>query len=373
MPYSHSNRPQGASGRGRSPQDARTSREYQSGGRAHLSEPRRRESRMPYRSNRNYRTISGHDAGLNVRNGMGRGRRRNGILGRQGISNRELAFLVGGIVLLILLIFGISSCVRSCSAKSTTEQTTASKKAVNKYDKRVAAGTSEALTKKLKTSLDQADGLDWIAAHANKYSDQRLVELAMREPTAISYVKGALSAKSSAKAYGDGTEKGSYPLLYDWDTRWGYVSYAGSVMGVTGSGPTSLSMAYMGLTGKSDQTPSALAKLATSGKYTDKQTGTTAKFFTEVGAKIGLTVNQYTASASNVSLVLGNGGVAIVELKAGFTTPYAHWALVMSANDDGSVSMYDPDSTSASTHTWAAGTIAANASDMYALTTSSSS
>ncbi len=61
-----------------------------------------------------------------------------------------------------------------------------------------------------------------------------------------------------------------------------------------------------------------------------------------------------------------------VQLKAGsFTTPYAHWALVMSSNSDGSVSMYDPDSTSASTHT-AAGTIAANASDMYALTSTSS-
>jgi hypothetical protein len=44
----------------------------------------------------------------------------------------------------------------------------------------------------------------------------------------------------------------------------------------------------------------------------------------------------------------------------------------MSSNSDGSVSMYDPDSTSASTHTWAAGTIAANASDMYALTSTSS-
>lgn len=372
MPYSNSNS-RGSSGRGYAPQDARTSREYQSS-RAHLSEPRRRESRTPYRSNRNYRTISGHDAGLNVRNGMGRRRRQSGILGRFGISNRELAFMVGGVVILILLIFGISSCVRGCSSKSASgsSQATTSKKAVNSVDKRVAAGTSEALTKKLKTSLDQADGLDWIAAHANKYSDSRLVELAMREPTAISFVKGALSAKSTAKSYTDGTEKGSYPLLYDWDTRWGYVSYAGSIMGVTGSGPTTLSMAYMGLTGKNDQTPSVLAKLATSGKYTDKTTGTAAKFFTEVGAKIGLTVNQYTASASNIQLVLGNGGVVAVQLKAGFTTPYAHWALAMSSNSDGSVSMYDPDSTSASTHTWAAGTIAANASDMYALTSTNS-
>ncbi len=77
-------------------------------------------------------------------------------------------------------------------------------------------------------------------------------------------------------------------------------------MGVTGSGPHDALRLAHGLTGKNDQTPSVLAKLATSGKYTDKTTGTSAKFFTEVGAKIGLTVNQYTASASNIQLVLGN-------------------------------------------------------------------
>lgn len=60
-----------------------------------------------------------------------------------------------------------------------------------------------------------------------------------------------------------------------------------------------------------------------------------------------------------------------MQLNANFTTPYAHWALVVKTNDDGSVTMYDPDSTSASGHTWAAGTIAKNSSTLLSVTAAS--
>lgn len=376
MPYSYNDRPRGSgSGQSRSSQGRPSGNRRQ--GTAHVRDAQRRESRTPYRSNRNYRTISGHDAGLNVHNNSRIGfdrsnfrgsRRRGGLLARLGLNNRVLAVLLAGLVLLILLIFGISSCVTSCN--SSDKQTKSAQKEVNSYDARVAAGVSESLTKQFAPVLDQNKKLSWIAAHADEYKDARLCELALREDGAIDFVAGLPKAKSTAKKYGDGNEKGSYPLLYDWDTRWGYVKYADSVMGVTGSGPTSLSMAYMGLTGKTDQTPNALAELSTEGKYTDEASGTKKGFFTKVGSKVGLGVKEYASSADNLSIVL-EGGVAIVQLNANFTTPYAHWALVVKTNDDGSVTMYDPDSTSASGHTWAAGTIAKNSSTLLSVTAAS--
>lgn len=378
MPYSYNDRPRGyGSGQSRSSHGRPSGDRRQ--GTAHVRDAQRRESRTPYRSNRNYRTISGHDAGLNVHNNSRIGfdrsnfkgsRRRGGLLSRLGLSNRGLAVLLVGLVLLILLIFGISSCVTSCN--NSGKQTKSAQKEVNSYDGRVAAGVSESLTKQFTPVLDQNKKLSWIAAHADEYADARLCQLALREDSAIDFVAGLPKAKATGKKYGDGNEKGSYPLLYDWDARWGYVKYADSVMGVTGSGPTSLSMAYMGLTGKTDQTPNALAELSTEGKYTDKGSGTKKEFFTKVGAQVGLSVKEYTSSADNLSIVLSNG-VAIVQLNANFTTPYAHWALVIKTNDDGSVTMYDPDSTSASGHTWAAGTIAKNASTLLSVTAAASS
>ena len=295
MPYSYNDRPRGyGSGQSRSSYGRPSGDRRQ--GTAHVRDAQRRESRTPYRSNRNYRTISGHDAGLNVHNNSRIGfdrsnfkgsRRRGGLLSRLGLSNRGLAVLLVGLVLLILLIFGISSCVTSCN--NSGKQTKSAQKEVNSYDGRVAAGVSESLTKQFTPVLDQNKKLSWIAAHADEYADARLCQLALREDSAIDFVAGLPKAKATGKKYGDGNEKGSYPLLYDWDARWGYVKYADSVMGVTGSGPTSLSMAYMGLTGKTDQTPNALAELSTEGKYTDKGSGTKKEFFTKVGAQVGRT------------------------------------------------------------------------------------
>ena len=67
MPYSYNDRPRGSgSGQSRSSHGRPSGDRRQ--GTAHVRDAQRRESRTPYRSNRNYRTISGHDAGLNVHN-----------------------------------------------------------------------------------------------------------------------------------------------------------------------------------------------------------------------------------------------------------------------------------------------------------------
>lgn len=368
MPYTSSDR---GDGRNRNPRPSGSSRGR--GQRPRTNDARRRETGAPYRSNRNYRTMSGHDTGLNVRKNSNinfdrrrsRGRRPQGPLARFGIDNRMLLTLVAGVVIIIVFIFVVSSCVRSCS--SPAEDTSTSATEVNSYDDRVAAGVSESLTNRFTSALDEGETLAWIAAHADEYADERLPELALRESTAIDFVASVPDADSTAGSYTEGTEQGSYPLLYDWDTRWGYVSYAGSIMGVTGSGPTTLSMAYMGATGENDQTPDVLAQLASEGGYADESTGTTSAFFTDVGGQIGLSVQELEPSTDNLSYVLANGQVAIVQLNASFTTPYVHWALVVCSNEDGSVTLYDPDSSEASLHTWAPGTITQNASILCAV------
>ena len=62
--------------------------------------------------------------------------------------------------------------------------------------------------------------------------------------------------------------------------------------------------------------------------------------------------------------------MVVVKLKKDFDSPYEHWAVVTALNDDNSVTLCDPTSKQASSHTWAMGTIAGNSEGFYALSVS---
>lgn len=64
--------------------------------------------------------------------------------------------------------------------------------------------------------------------------------------------------------------KGEFPLLMQWDMRWGYANYGDGLMALNGCGPTALSMVICGLTGDDTITPYTVAQYADSqGLYVD--------------------------------------------------------------------------------------------------------
>ena len=48
--------------------------------------------------------------------------------------------------------------------------------------------------------------------------------------------------------------RGSFPTLLQWDARWGCTPYGGSILAITGCGPTALSVVVCGLTGDASLT-----------------------------------------------------------------------------------------------------------------------
>lgn len=332
----------------------------------HSHQSTRRDGK--YRSDHNYRTLTGHDTGYS----LGGKRRGRSPLGGGG-QRRELILAVVAIVALVVLVLGISSCARGCSKGSdVTSDSAAASGTGNEADSRVSAGASSELTQEFTTALDSNEKLAKIARSAGDYSDKRLPELALLEPDAISFVSSQPSASTKASSYDDEVKQGTYPQLLDWDSRWGNVSYAGSVLAVTGSGPTSLSIAYMGLTGKSDKTPADIASASTSAGYaTDSDPFTSDDLFSKGTSDLGLTCTGYTPSSDNLYSILSEGGsVVVVKLKKDFDSPYEHWAVVTALNDDNSVTLCDPTSKQASSHTWAMGTIAGSSEGFYALSVS---
>ena len=317
-------------------------------------------SSSQYRNSKNRRSRGKSGYQLNSR-----GRRRGGLINQAMGDPRLLVMLIVGVALLIALIVGGTMLIRGCVNER------AAKKAAESQDTdtRVSLTISADMAKEFSTVLDRNDLFAKIALNADAVGDTRLLELALREPDAIAYVAGYAekNAPKGASAYGDSASKGYYPKLFNWDTRWGYVTYGDGPMGLTGSGPTALSMAYIGLTGKTDQTPDALAKKATENEGIDKVYDTTPEFMVNTAEELGLEVEELSASSENMSENLQSGTAILVQLRERSLTDEAHWALAVGRNLDGSINLYDPTSSAVSEHPWDPNTIASGADVFYAL------
>lgn len=268
---------------------------------------------------------------------------------------RVLLFIALIIVVVVVLFVGVTSCINrgNEAARATTEEA----KPKNEQDQRVAAGVSASMTSRFTEALDQGELVERIAAQANEYDDDRLLVLALAEPSALQFVADYPSSDKSSGHYTDELTRGEVPTLYNWDKRWGAVTYGDGPLAVTGSGPTTMAMAYMGLTGKSDFTPVEIAQQSSKSNYTGTDSGTKAEMFMKLAEQMGLDAQSYDPSADTL-YALGDNTVFAVEVKAGTLTDDAHWVLVIGMNADGSVRVLDPTSTMVSSRPWAASTIA---------------
>ena len=306
----------------------------------------------------------------NLRGGGGRGGYplRSRSINFQGNRNRILGLdrrlvILGAlaIVLLVLVVVGVSTCVRSCSGGDGSGVQT------GQGDVRVAAGLPEELTTAFTDELNRSDKLASIAANADKYGDQGLLELALEVPEAIDFVAAYPTAEKAAQPYEDAVTKGTAPQLWCWDARWGNVDYAGRALALTGSGPTALSMAYMGLTGAADQTPADIAQAATEAQAATGDSAMTAEFLVSEAEKLGLKCESFASNADNLAQMLDSGTYVLMETKAGSLTSAAHWILVITENEDGSMQVSDPTSPAVSAHPWAPATLASTCTDFYVL------
>lgn len=296
-------------------------------------------------------------------------RREPGGAGIVSMLLRPRVLLLIGILVLVIVVMvvGVTSCVRR--NKEAANQTIEETKPKNEQDARVAAGVSASMTSKFTEALDDADLLKKIAKNADEYDDERLLNLALNEPTARTFVYDYPKSDKSSRPYDEEVKRGEVPNLYNWDERWGAVTYGDGPLAVTGSGPTTLAMAYMGLTGKTDFSPTEIAQQASKSNYADGDSGSKGEMFSKLPASMGLTSNEYDPAAETL-YSLSENTVFAIELKEGTLTDEAHWALVVNMSDDGMVTVFDPTSTYVSSHKWGVDTLVNASNKFYALSPS---
>ncbi len=160
--------------------------------------------------------------------------------------------------------------------------------------------------------------------------------------------------KKKGNVYSDNVgkvNKGTIPLLLQWDKRWGYASYGENNIAISGCGPTALSMVYVGLTGDSSMTPYKIAKFAEENGFYLNGTGTSWYLMTDGANKLGLTSEEISLSKSLVLSLLENGYPIICSMGPGDFTMSGHF-IVLTDVKDGKIKVNDPNSKKRSSILW---------------------
>ncbi len=144
---------------------------------------------------------------------------------------------------------------------------------------------------------------------------------------------------------------GTVPHLYQTDPLWANKPYAGSNIRIAGCGPTSLSMVYTYLTGKTDLDPVAMASFAEEHNFAP--TGATEwRFMTDGAAAIGLRSTPVAPSRANIASALDAGMPIICCLTPGDFTTVGHFLVIKGMDSRGMVEIHDPNSPYNSAKRW---------------------
>ncbi len=216
-------------------------------------------------------------------------------------------------------------------------------------------GAGDSLPEEIRSALKEqakedgrvADILD----HCDSYPKD-LLELLSKNPEAVDFVldypeKGD---KAPADALED-VNKGTVPLLLQWDESWGYAQYGGNFLACTGCGPTCLSMVAAGLTGDASVTPWAVAQFAEKNGYYEAGAGTKWSLMSEGAAEFGVQGREISLDVATVLGELDAGHPIICSMRPGDFTTTGHF-IVLTGQKDGKIQVHDPNSRIRSEKLW---------------------
>ena len=185
---------------------------------------------------------------------------------------------------------------------------------------------------------------------------EELIEFMQEYPETRDFVVGYLfqpETEPSMDITGEVT-KGVIPHFLQWDSRWGYKMYGGSMMAVSACGPTAMSEVYSGLTGKTDMNPYEMAQWAENRGYHIMGSGTSWDMMASGATLLGLNVWPIKASESAIMETLRDGYPIIAAMAPGDFTYFGHFIVLVSVDADGNISIRDSNSNIRTQRTWTA-------------------
>lgn len=207
------------------------------------------------------------------------------------------------------------------------------------------------------------------AAHDIKLSayPKEIVALLERNPEAKDFVlnyplKKDIEYDAAVQLPADG----SVPLLLQWDERWGYRKYSGEIMGLSGCGPTTLSMAASYLLKDETLSPEYIAEFSEKNRYASRGNGTSWTLMSEGAEQLGLNVQEVPLWEGSMAAAFSENKLIICAMGKGDFTSTGHFIL-LAGYEDGMFSVRDPNSAERSSRLWSYDELSAQIRGMWAV------
>lgn len=212
--------------------------------------------------------------------------------------------------------------------------------------------TREQVLERLEELGESNEMIEEIFQESYSYPD-KLLEALANNPEMADFVKGY--PENDGKTSGGLTEKElsqDFPLFLQWDPRWGYGKYGDdSNIGLSGCGPTCLSMALYYLTENESLTPDKIAAYSMKNGYYISGTGTAWALLEEVPAQYGIEVSQPKAEESVMKTALDHGNIIICSVGPGDFTVGGHFIVIYGYDKSGFL-VNDPNCVARSRRSW---------------------
>ena len=204
-----------------------------------------------------------------------------------------------------------------------------------------------------------SDATETIAAFAQEHNltlsdwPDSLLELLEKNPEAADFVlnyplKKDLCPEIDLHEYTDCSE---VPLFLQWDERWGYTVYGDNIMGLSGCGPTCLSMVCVYLLNDPQYSPRYIADFAQENGYCVPGNGSSWTLISEGGVMLGLDVIEIPLDEDRIIRNLEVGNPVVCIMGPGDFTSTGHF-IVMTGYEDGKIKVNDPNSPDRSNMLW---------------------
>lgn len=141
------------------------------------------------------------------------------------------------------------------------------------------------------------------------------------------------------------------PLFLQWDERWGYSMYGDNMMGLSGCGPTCLSMVCVYILDDAKYSPLYIADFAQQNGYCVPGNGSSWTLISEGGILLALDVTEIPLDENRIIRNLEAGNPIICIMGPGDFTTSGHY-IVMTGYEDGKIKVNDPNSPARSDMLW---------------------
>lgn len=145
--------------------------------------------------------------------------------------------------------------------------------------------------------------------------------------------------------------KDGVPLLLQWDKRWGYHPYAGNLFGLTGCGPTCLSMVATHLTGNEAFNPKWMADFSQENGFANEENGSSWTLISEGAPLLGIEAIEIVPDEERMIENLQAGNPIICILGPGDFTDEGHF-IVLTGYSRGGFTINDPNRVANSKKIW---------------------